>query len=230
MLQKSICFLFFSLLLYSTGCTNSVKYSGYYSEDNTDLGKVISDTTLFDGNISTLSVSAGMPVKYIVSDKNCVIIEAPRSILEKIGVSQSGKTLSISPKESISIRKLPLPLSISVYASGITLFSVSSGASVKTDEYQLPTLTITASSGADIEFDSIKTTSVTASVSSGAEIELDGNCDSVSFDASSGGEIDADDLVADTGVAVASSGAGIKCKVKSLRKSTSSGGSVKNIY
>lgn len=231
MRHKSIFSLsFLSFLILFVGCSISIKDSNHSDDTDYTTDTITTVTTPLTIDVKTLVATAGMPVKYIVSDKNCVTIQALQSVVEKISVSQNGSVLSISPKNSISLKKIDSHLSINVYAPAITEFNASAGASIKADRYQLPTLTTDAASGAEIEFDSINTTTVTASVSSGAEIELDGSCNSVDLTASSGGEIDVDDLLANSGLATASSGGNIKCKVKSLQKSTSAGGSVKNVY
>ncbi len=87
---------------------------------------------------------------------------------------------------------------------------------------------ITSSSGADVEVANIQAAAVAASVSSGADVELSGKTGKVNFTASSGGSIKAGNLTAETATASASSGASISTDAKTLSKSTSSGGSVKN--
>lgn len=139
------------------------------------------------------------------------------------GMSVSGSPLTLTASSGSSI-EFEAPIR---YAS--LAVTTSSGADVEINGITVPgSVSVTSSSGADAEIEGIQAASVSATVSSGADIELSGKADKIAFTASSGGSLKAGNLSAASGSATASSGGSISSDVKSLSKSTSSGGSVRN--
>lgn len=143
------------------------------------------------------------------------------AVMNNMSVTGSPLTLTASSGSSIEFE---VPVS---YAS--LAVTTSSGADVEINGITVPgSVSVSSSSGAGIEIEGLQAASVEATVSSGADIELSGKAYTIVYSASSGGSLKAGNLVAASGSATASSGGSISSDVKSLSKSSSSGGSVRN--
>ena len=200
--------------------------------------------------VDELEVSSGLSVKYIQSEENKVVVEAPESLIDVIATEVKGTTLKIYPKksfrttsgQSINIEVMApmivefeassgssLAVSKGYVATGRQVeIDVSSGASASVASVDAAMIDIDCGSGASCGVAGIKAAKVEADASSGASLSLQGNAERVVLKASGGASLSAGGLSADRGTLTASGGASLHGNVRNPSISSSGGGSVRN--
>lgn len=179
------------------------------------------------GNFSTIQVSASVSVKLVKAD-------APNIEYKMIKGSDSDLITEIKGKNLIVKMKSNLwgsnksQAKVIVYYTELTDISVTSGASLKTEEaIHAKDFDIDVSGGANANIEVISE-NIDVEASSGANLKLKGQSKKGNYDASTGSNINAKLMICDYVDADVLSGANIQAHVnKKLNADASSGGTIR---
>ncbi len=205
------------------------------------------ETREWKGDFESIDISSAIEAEIIKSDTERVVITAPRKLLEKVDVQNSGGQLSISMKP-VSLLSLTRSDAVKakIYATDFTELKVGSAASVDVkDKFLSENMRVAVSSSGELsghleanEFhlDVSSSGSVKGNIwainlyckaSSTADIDVKGIAEKALIEASSAAKFDGEDFVAEAVEAEASSSGEIIIGVKnSLNAQANSAGTV----
>ncbi|GGE20189.1 head GIN domain-containing protein [Psychroflexus salis] len=233
-------------LVFSLFVSLTLTQCGYITNSVNGKGEVIQQEMQLDA-FNSLHLKNGWEVELIPANENRMLISANKNLMEELVFSLEDNELVIEANNNI--RKANKKLIQLFYTENLSQLSVSSGIYLHSaSAIESEKLQTSFSSGCKAEI-VIDTKELSVSSSSGANVILSGKSNSISYSASSGTGVNAVDLIAENVNASASSGASIKLtaneslnassssgasikyngKPKSIDKSTSSGGSVKQL-
>ncbi|GGE39865.1 GIN domain-containing protein [Psychroflexus planctonicus] len=233
-------------LVFALCVSISMTKCGYVTNSVDGKGEVIQQEYELS-TFTSIKLKNGWEVELIPSEDNKMLISANENLFEELQYEVDEETLIIEADSNIgNADKKLIQL---FYNQALVKISASSGVYLHTaSPIETNKLNGEFSSGCKAEL-ILNTEALSVSASSGANVILSGNSKSISYSASSGAGITAVDLVGNGVSASASSGSSIKLTVngnlnassssgavikyqgdvQSLKKSSSSGGSVKEI-
>lgn len=218
--MSSILKLVFSLVI-----SISLTQCGYVTNSVNGKGEVVQQEIMLE-DFTSLTLKNGWEVELIPARENKMLISANQNLMDELVYSLENNQLVIEANSNIG--KANKKLIQVFYAESIDQLSVSSGVYVHSaSALNSEKLQSSFSSGCKAEL-IINTQDLSVSSSSGANVILSGKSNSVSYSASSGTGVNGVDLMANQVNASASSGASIKLTAKeSLNATSSSGASIK---